>query len=171
MRPLALLAFSVLTGVLSAQTPGVTAVNDYYILPGGTSGGSSCKPLTITTPATMILNLVGAPSTAFVMVWSTCPCVACAPIPPMGTSTCLPPPTATCPASNQFLEVGLLGSCSLLMFNGTTTTAGAVRVVVPVPPVGPPVTLSTQAVMVGAPACVVTPFSLLFSQAWSVTFI
>ena len=172
MRPLAPLAFSLLlSGVLAAQTPGVSLVNDYYIIPGGTSGGASCKPLTITTPTTMFLTLVGAPSTAFAVVWSTCPCVACSPLPPMGTSSCLPAPSTACPTSNQFLEVGLFGSCSTLTFNGTTSTGGGLRIQVPVPPVGTPVTLSTQAVFVGAPGCVVAPFNLLLSQAWSVTFV
>ena len=172
MRTLSLLASSLLlTGMLCAQTPGVSGVNDYYIVPGGASGGASCKPLTIFTPATMVLTLVGAPSTAYVIVWSTCPCVACSPLVPMGTSSCLPAPSAACPTSNQFLEVGLFGSCSTLAFNGTTTASGAVRIVVPLSAVSIPITLSTQAAFVGAPGCVVPPLGLLFSQAWSVTFV
>src|SRR5262245_54686567 len=118
MRMLRSCTFLLLLGSLAAQTPGVSGVNDYYIVPGGTSGGSSCQPLTITPPAQMVLTIVAAPSTNYAIVWSTCPCTACSVVPPMGTSTCLPAPTAACPTSNQFLEVGLLGSCTTISFPG-----------------------------------------------------
>ena len=166
---LALLLF--LSAPLAAQTPGVSGINDYFIVPGGLPGGSSCKPLTITTPTTMTMSLAGAANTNFAIVWSTCLCVACSPLPPMGTSTCLPAPTALCPSSNQFLEVGLFGSCTTVTFNGVTNPNGNMKVVVPLAAVGSPVTLSTQAVFLGPPACVVTPWLLLFSQTWNVTFV
>ncbi len=161
-----------LAGALSAQTPGIAGVNDYWITPGGTPGGMSCKALTLVTPLTMNLNFSCAPGTPFYILFATCPCVQCWTVPPLGTSTCLPLPTAACPSSNQFWEVGVIAPCSLIVvFGGVSNAAGFASIPIPVPLAVNPFLLSTQTVFLGPPPCVVTPWSLLFSQAWNLSFV
>ena len=171
MRHLALCVSFLLFGSTLAQTPGVAGTNDYWITPGGTPGGSSCKPLTLVTPLTMNLNFSCAPGTPFVIVFATCPCVACWNLPPMGTSTCLPPPSSACPSSNQFLEVGVIAPCSLFFFPGVANAAGSATIPVFVPLAVNPFLLSTQTAFLGPATCVVPPWNLLFSQGWNLTFI
>jgi hypothetical protein len=155
-----------------AQTQGVNGVNNYWITPGGLPGGFSCKPLTFNTAGFMTMRVSGAPNTPFYCTWWTCPCVACMTTPPQGSSSCLPPPTAACPSSNQFLEVGVINPCGLLtMFGGLTDAAGQATITIFVPFTANPFILSTQTIFLGAPGCVVAPWSLLFSQAWNVTFV
>lgn len=166
----ALLA-SVLPSVAAAQTLGTTGINDYWITPGGTPGGLSCKPLTLVTPLTMTMNTSCTPGLVFVISWSTCACVACAPFPPIGIAPCLAGPTSACPASNQFLESSLFSPCITFQIVGQTNTAGGGVIPINVPPVGPSVTLSTQAFFFGPAGCPPPPFGLLMSQAWNVTFI
>ena len=158
-------------GLLASQTTTSPGINDYWITPVGTPGGISCKPLTLTTPLTMTMNESCLPGAAYAIVWSTCPCVACSAIPPLLPSLCPPGPTAACPGSNQFLEVGLLGSsCLTVTFAGTATTAGTAAIPVFVPTVGSPVTLSTQTIFLNSP-CSGGSFNALVSQAWNVKFI
>jgi hypothetical protein len=159
-----------LNASLAAQTPGVAGVNDYWITPGGTPGGVSCKFVNIVTPTTMTLNVSAAPNTPFVIVWSTCPCIPCSPVPAFGTSGCLPGPSSACGSSNQFLEVGLMSSCLTFTMTGVTSTAGTAAIPILVPPASPPFRMSSQVALLGAPSCVVAPFSLLLSQGWNVSF-
>lgn len=173
MRRLAsLLPPLLLVSTLAAQgTLGVAGVNDYWITPGGSPGAQSCASLTLVTPLTMNLNFTCAPGTPFVIVFATCPCVPCSSIPPMGTSTCLPPPSATCPTSNQFWEAGVIAPCTLFVVPGVANAAGFATIPIPVPLASPPYLLSTQTAFLGPAACVVTPWSLLFSPAWNLNFI
>ena len=158
-------------GAALAQTPGVAGVNDYWVTPNGTPGGSSCKPLTLVTPLTMNLNFSCAAGTPFVVAFATCPCVPCWNVPAMGTSTCLPPPSSACPGSNQFLEVGVIAPCSIFFIGGVANAAGFANIPIPVPLANPPFLLSSQTVFLGPATCVVTPWSLLFSQAWNLSFV
>jgi hypothetical protein len=106
----------------------------------------------------------------WILIISFCGCTPCAPIPAMGISGCLPPPSSACPGSNQFLEADVLSGCSLLLLlGGQVNTAGFGTLPLPVPPVSPPITVGMQSAFLGPPACVVAPFGLLFSPAWSVT--
>ena len=159
-----------LNALLVGQTTTFPGINDYWITPGGTQGGISCKALTLTTPLLMTMNescLAGAP---FVIIWSTCPCAACNPLPPLLPSLCVPAPTSACPGSNQFLEVGLGSSCITVTIPGTATAAGAAVIPAFIPTVGSPITLSTQTIFLPSP-CSGGSFSALVSQAWSVKFI
>lgn len=168
----AFLSSLLLASTLAAQgTLGVLGVNDYWVTPGGSPGSQSCKSLTVVTPTTINLNFSCAPSTPFVILFATCPCVACSATPPMGTSSCLPPPSSACPASNQFWEAGVIAPCLLIVLSGVSNTAGFASIPIPVPLASPPYLLSTQAAFLGPAACVVTPWSLLFSPAWNLSFI
>lgn len=171
MRHALALLFSLSISVaMCAQTPAVSGLNDYWITPGGSPGGMSCKPLTLNTPLVMSLNTKSTPGLIYVILWSTCPCTACNLVPVMGSSTCLPPPTAACPTSNQFLEAPIALSCTTITIQGmTNTSAGGVNLV-PVPLTSPAVTLSTQTIFFGPFNCLSAPFSVLLSQAWNVTF-
>lgn len=172
MRLLALLLSVLLPSALTGQTLGVTGVNDYWVTPGGTPGGFSCKAMNFVTPGILSMKVSGAPGTPFYVFWFTCPCVACMTTPPMGTSSCLPPPTSACPSSNQFLEVGVINPCQFLMsFPSVTNSAGQGTINITVPLATNPFLLSTQTVFLGPAACVVSPWLVLFSQAWNVTFV
>ena len=172
MRGFALLLSLLLPGVVAGQTLGVSGVNNYWITPGGTPGGFSCKAMNFVTPNTMSMNVSAAPSTPFYVFWFTCPCVACMQAPAMGISSCLPPPTSACPASNQFLEVGVINPCQFLFaLPSLTNSAGLGTIQIPVPLATSPFLLSTQTVFLGPATCVVSPWSLLFSQGWNVTFV
>lgn len=155
---------------LVAQTPGVPGTNDYWVTPGGTPGGSSCKAVTLTMPLTMTMN-TSCQGGSFVILWSTCLCAQCAPVPAIGIAGCLPGPSSACSSSNQFLEVPVLSPCITFTFSGVTNAAGFGSIQVPVPPVGPPVTLSSQAIFLTPPGCLPPPFFVLLSQAWNVTFV
>lgn len=172
LRPLSVLSCLLLCATISAQTPGVAGVNDYWVTPGGLPGGSSCKPLTLVTPLTMNLNFNCAPNTPVYVFFATCPCVACWTVPAMGTSTCLTPPSSACPSSNQFLEIGVIAPCALFGIPaGVANAAGFLTVPIPVPLAINPYLLSSQAVFLGPPTCVVTPWSVLMSQAWNLSFV
>ena len=170
LRTLALcLCFS---ASIAAQTLGVNNVNNYWITPGGTPGGYSCKSLTVVTPATITMNVSCANFGAiFAIVWSSCPCTACLVTPPMGTSACLPPPTTACPSSNQFLELTFAPGCPNIILTGTVNSAGGAAIPLSIPLVSSPVTLGTQAVFLAPATCVVAPFNVMVSQGWNVTFI
>ncbi len=160
-----------LANAATAQTLGVAGVNDYWITPGGSPGGFSCKPLTLVLPVTMNLNVSAAPNTSFYSLWFTCGCLPCSPFPAMGTSVCLPPATSTCPSSNQFAEVGVLNPCVFIFsICGVTSAAGLASIPVAVP-AGPPFFLSTQSFILGPPPCVVAPWNVMLSQGWNVTFV
>ena len=64
---LSLLASLVLTTAITAQTQGVTNINDYWVTPGGTPGGFSCKAVTLVTPLTMTLRTTTTPGAIFVI--------------------------------------------------------------------------------------------------------
>lgn len=172
MRWLLALALPLIfAGSATAQTLGVTGVNDYWLTPGGLPGGLSCKSLTFVTPGVINLNVSAAPNTSFYSLWFTCGCHPCSPIPAMGISSCLPPPTTACPSTNQFLEVGVLNPCvHILTICGVTNGAGLASIPIFVP-AGPPFFLSTQTILLGPNACLVSPWSMLFSQGWNVTFL
>lgn len=156
--------------VLPAQTVGVTGFNDYWITPGGLPNSSSCAPLTINTPVTINMNVSTAPGTPYVIFWSFCGCVPCAPVPAFASSGCLPGPTSACPSSNQFLEVVLFGGCVTFALPGMTNSAGFGTTPLPVPATSPPITLGTQVAFLGPVGCTVAPFNVLVSPAWNVTF-
>lgn len=170
-----LFAFTVaasLAALATAQTPGVTLVNDFWITPGGLPNQTSCAPLTLTTPLNMNLNASAAPGTPWYVIISFCGCTPCSPLPPMGTSGCLPPPSSACPGSNQFLEAQIFSGCPWIIFPaGAMNAAGFATLSIPVPPTSPPITVGIQSFFLGPPACVVTPFSVLMSPGWSVTLI
>lgn len=171
-RRFALLTSLLLASTVTAQgTLGIAGVNDYWMTPGGSPGAQSCKALTMVTPLTMNLNFSCAPGTPFVIIFATCPCVACSGTPPMGTSTCLPPPSSACPSSNQFWEAGVIAPCTLFVLSGVANAAGFASIPIPVPLASPPYLLSTQTAFLGPAACVVTPWFLLFSPAWNLSFI
>lgn len=171
MRSLFLALLGLLLPVaVSAQTQGVAGVNDYWITPGATPGGFSCRGVIMPTPVTMTMNLSAGASTNFVILWGTCPCQGCSTTFPLISSPCLPAPTSNCPSSNQFLDVLPFSSCTLITINGTTTPAGTAGIPIFVPAVGTPVTLSTQAVILGPLACLPAAFPVLVSQAWNVKF-
>lgn len=172
MRLLGLLLSLLLPTAVVAQTQGVPGVNDYWITPGGAPGGFSCKAMNFVTPNVLNMNVSAAPNTPFYVFWFTCPCVACMQAPAMGTSSCLPPPTSACPASNQFLEVGVINPCQLLIaMPSLTNSAGLGTIQISVPLATNPFILSTQTVFLGPATCVVSPWSLLLSQGWNVTFV
>ena len=172
MRKLLALALATsLTGVVSAQTVGVTGSNDYWLTPGGLPNAVSCQPLTFVTPGNLTMNVTGAPGLPYVVFWSFCGCVPCNGLPAMGTSGCLPPASSACPSSNQFLEVLLFSGCVTFSLIGTVNAAGFGSLVLPVPLVSPPITVGTQAIFIGPPACVVAPFNVLLSPGWSVTLV
>jgi hypothetical protein len=155
----------------TAQTTGVTLVNDFWITPGGLPNSTSCAPLTVNTPATINLNVSATPNgTVWAVLLSFCGCTPCAPFPAMGISGCLPPPSTACPSSNQFLEANFFSGCAtLVLFGGGLNSAGFGTLALPVPLTSPPLTVGMQSIFFGPAACVVAPFNLLFSPAWSVT--
>lgn len=155
----------------AAQTLGVFAVNDYWITPGGASGGYSCKALTVVTPATITMNVANAGGGNYAILWSTCPCTACWAAPALGSSGCLPPPTTACPSSNQFLEILFAPGCTNIVIAGVMNAAGFGSIPASIPPTSPPITLGTQTIFLNPPACVAPPFNVLMSQGWNVTFV
>lgn len=174
MRLLSALLLSLcLPTAVAAQTLGVSGINNYWLMPGGTPGGSSCRPLIFTTPGILTMNVSSVPAISYVVLWSTCPCNACSGVPALGIAGCLPPPSATCPVSNQFLESPIFAPCTTFTFTGTTTAAGSGAITVPVPWIGPiPAKLSSQTIFFGGPAgCPPPPFFVLVSQAWDVGFV
>lgn len=174
MRLLSTLLLSLfLPTALAAQTQGVSGINNYWLTPGGTPGGSSCKPLLFTTPGNLTMNASSVAGVSYVVLWSTCPCIACSAVPALGIASCLPPPSSACFASNQFLESPIVAACITFNFSGVTTAAGSGSITVPVPSVGSvPVKLSSQTIFFGGPpGCPPAPFFVLVSQAWDVGFI
>jgi hypothetical protein len=172
VKIIALTVAASLAALSAAQTPGVTLVNDFWITPGGLPNQTSCAPLTVNTPATINFNVSSAPGTFSIIIISFCGCTPCAPAPAMGSSTCLPPPSTACPSSNQFIEALIFGGCPWIVVPGpTSNSAGFGTLPFPVPPVSPPITVGMQSVFLGPPTCVVTPFNVLMSPAWSVNLI
>jgi hypothetical protein len=171
MRKLFALLLTATAGNLaSAQTTGVTGINDYWITPGGLPNATSCAPLTINTPTTVNMNVSAAAGVPYAVFWSFCGCVPCNPVPAFGTSGCLGSPSTACPSSNQFLEVMLFSGCATIIVASVTNAAGMGVISLNVPLVSAPITLGSQAAFFGPATCVVTPFNVLMSPGWNVTF-
>lgn len=120
------------------------------------------------TPLTMTFNVSAKPGVAYAIFLSTCPCNACGVFPVMPSSPCVTPASTSC-GSNQFFE--LLPACPIInLVGGTTSSTGAANIPIFVPLVSPPVKLAFQTVFLGPVNCVVAPWNLLFSQAWTIGF-
>ena len=148
------LALLLCSPTLSAQTTGVPNLNDYTINGLG-SGSTSCTPMGFITPTVLNFSVSTASPGAFVfLLFSPGPCT---------------PESVTMPTCSGTTFDLLLNPAPRLLLSGVSVPVGSSfqydAPPITVPPVSPPITFSTQAVILD-PICGTLP---LFSQAYDVT--
>ena len=142
------MALLVLTIPTQAQTTGIPGFNDYTINALG-SGSTSCTAISVITPTILSLQVSGPPATPVIIYISFAPCVGTPPFITSCQGTLLHLATSPLPIPLSF---------------GFTDVAGNYTFTISLPPISPPITIATQAVLFCIPS-----FLPLFTQAYGLT--
>jgi hypothetical protein len=165
LLPALLLSASLLATNASAGVTGVPGINDYTINTACASGSMSCTPCNYVSPLTMNFDVSTAPGAPVVFAFTFCPC---SPdfvfLPPV---SCALPFTSFGTTSNQSIDLTL--GCVITFVSAAAAATGVASVSFPVPTLSAPITLGTQAAVVGLPCAV--PSAFVMTQAYSLTII
>lgn len=149
----------------SAGVTGVPFVNDYTINTTCLSASTSCNPCSYVSPITMSFDVTTTPGMPVVFAFGFCPCSAdFAFLPPVA---CGLPFTSFGATTNQSIDISL--GCPITFIVGTSLATGVANITFPVPLLTAPITLSTQAAVVGLPCAAPTAF--VMTQAYSLTIL
>jgi len=160
-----LLSVGLLAGDAAAGVTGVPGINDYTINTACSSGSMSCTPCNYVSPITMTFDVSTAPGLPVVYAFSFCPCAPdFAFLPPLA---CALPFTSFAASTNQSIDISL--GCVTTFVTATSLATGVATLTFPVPLLTTPITLGTQAAVVGLPCALPTAFTM--TQAYSLTII